>query len=204
MERVAALGLDVGQKRIGVAGCDGTGLIATGLTTIVRKSYPQTIEDLRRIANDRGVEILVIGLPYSMDGSIGTQARHVQKFAETISKALSLPFEYMDERLTSYQAEQFLHAEKISLQYNKGLIDRKAAALILQQWLDERRGESPEIGFARIVDRAIYFASLQLISPSWRRRASWATRSHIWRLPTWLWNELNSSRLRGGFWSARI
>ncbi|MER3433192.1 MAG: Holliday junction resolvase RuvX [Leptolyngbya sp. ERB_1_1] len=141
MERVAALGLDVGQKRIGVAGCDGTGLIATGLTTITRKSYPQTIEALRQIVHDRAVEILVIGLPYSMDGSIGTQARHIQKFAETISKALSLPIEYVDERLTSYQAEQFLQAEGISLQHNKGLIDRKAAALILQQWLDERRAK---------------------------------------------------------------
>ena len=141
MNRVAALGLDVGQKRIGVAGCDGTGLIATGLTTITRKSYPQTIEDLRQIVRDRAVEILVIGLPYSMDGSIGTQARHVQKFAETISKALALPFEYMDERLTSYQAEQFLQAGRVSLQYNKGLIDRKAAEVILQQWLDERRAK---------------------------------------------------------------
>ena len=139
MKRVAALGLDVGQRRIGVAGCDGTGLIATGLTTIVRKSYPQTIEALRQIVRDRAVEILVIGLPYSMDGSIGTQARHIQKFSETISKALSLPIEYVDERLTSYQAEQFMQAEGISLQHNKGLIDRKAAALILQQWLDERR-----------------------------------------------------------------
>ncbi|MBW4444056.1 MAG: Holliday junction resolvase RuvX [Plectolyngbya sp. WJT66-NPBG17] len=139
MKRVAALGLDVGQKRIGVAGCDGTGLIATGLTTITRKSYPQTIEDLRQIVCDRGVEILIIGMPYSMDGSLGTQARHIQKFSETISKALSLPIEYVDERLTSYQAEQSMIADGISLRENKGVIDRKAAALILQQWLDERR-----------------------------------------------------------------
>jgi len=139
MERVAALGLDVGKKRIGVAGCDGTGLIATGLTTITRKSYPQTIEDLRQIVRDRNVEILVIGLPYSMDGSIGKQAIHVQKFGETISKALSLPIEYVDERLTSYQAEQSMIADGISLRENKGVIDRRAAAVILQQWLDDRR-----------------------------------------------------------------
>ncbi|MBD1846462.1 Holliday junction resolvase RuvX [Cyanobacteria bacterium FACHB-63] len=139
MKRVAALGLDVGQRRIGVAGCDGTGLIATGLTTIVRKSYPQTIEDLRHIVRDRDVEILVIGMPYSMDGSIGKQGQHIQKFGDTISKALSLPIEYVDERLTSFQAEQSMIAQGISLQHNKGLIDRKAAAIILQQWLDERR-----------------------------------------------------------------
>ncbi|MBE9011696.1 Holliday junction resolvase RuvX [Pseudanabaenaceae cyanobacterium LEGE 13415] len=141
MERVAALGLDVGKKRIGVAGCDGTGLIATGLTTITRKSYSQTIEELRQIVRDRNVEILIIGLPYSMDGSIGKQAIHVQKFGETISKALSLPIEYVDERLTSYQAEQSMIADKISLRENKGIIDRRAAAVILQQWLDERRAK---------------------------------------------------------------
>lgn len=139
MKRVAALGLDVGQKRIGVAGCDGTGLIATGLTTIIRKSYAQTIEELRQIVRDREVEILVIGLPYSMDGSLGKQAIHIQKFAETISKALSLPYEFVDERLTSYEAEQFMQAAGMSLRENKELIDRKAAALILQQWLDQRR-----------------------------------------------------------------
>jgi putative Holliday junction resolvase len=139
MERVAALGLDVGQKRIGVAGCDGTGLIATGLTTIRRKSYPQTIEELRQIVVDRQVEILVIGLPYSMDGSLGKQAIQIQKFAETISKALSLPFEFIDERLTSFEAEESMKAARISLRENKELIDRKAAAIILQQWLDRRR-----------------------------------------------------------------
>lgn len=139
MERVAALGLDVGQKRIGVAGCDGTGLIATGLTTIRRKSYPQTIEELRQIVVDRQIEILVIGLPYSMDGSLGKQAIQIQKFAETISKALSLPFEFIDERLTSFEAEESMKAARISLRENKELIDRKAAAIILQQWLDQRR-----------------------------------------------------------------
>ncbi|MCU0548495.1 MAG: Holliday junction resolvase RuvX [Leptolyngbya sp. Prado105] len=141
MERVAALGLDVGQKRIGVAGCDGTGLIATGLTTITRKSYAQTIEELRQIVFDRQVEILVIGLPYSMDGSLGKQAIHIQKFAETLSKALSLPYEFMDERLTSFEAEESMKAARISLRENKGLIDRKAAAIILQQWLDQRKAK---------------------------------------------------------------
>nr|WP_197484698.1 Holliday junction resolvase RuvX [Phormidesmis priestleyi] len=136
---ISALGLDVGQKRIGVAGCDGTGLIATGLTTIERKSFQQVIDELQAMIHDRQVQILIIGLPYNMDGSLGFQAKQVQKFARAISRALSLPIEYVDERLTSYQAEQLLHAENISPSRNKGLIDRKAASLILQQWLDERR-----------------------------------------------------------------
>jgi putative holliday junction resolvase len=139
MPFVSALGLDVGKKRIGVAGCDGTGLIATGLTTIERKSFAQVLEQLQQIVRDRQVQVLVVGLPYSMDGSLGFQANQVQKFAKSISTALQLPLEYVDERLTSFQAEQLLQSENISPSRNKGLIDRKAAALILQQWLDERR-----------------------------------------------------------------
>jgi putative holliday junction resolvase len=142
MVKISALGLDIGRKRIGVAGCDGTGLIATGITTIERQSFDQLIADLQTICHDRQVQILVAGLPYSMDGTIGTQAKQVQKVARAIAKALDLPLEFMDERLTSYQAEEFMRAQKISLSQNKGLIDRKAASLILQQWLDERRSQA--------------------------------------------------------------
>ncbi len=136
---ISALGLDVGSKRVGVAGCDRTGLIATGITTIERTSFERDVEQMRQIINEREVQVLVIGLPYSMDGSLGFQARHVQKFATRLAKALKLPVEYVDERLTSYQAEQMLIAENRSPSRHKGLIDRKAASLILQQWLDARR-----------------------------------------------------------------
>ena len=134
---ISALGLDVGKKRIGVAGCDGTGLIATGLMTIERQSFDQDIAQLQRLVQERRVQVLVAGLPYSMDGSLGFQAKQVQKFARRVAAALNLPLEYMDERLTSLQAEELIKAER-SPAYNKGLIDRKAAALILQRWLDER------------------------------------------------------------------
>ncbi|MDB9454902.1 Holliday junction resolvase RuvX [Dolichospermum circinale] len=136
---ISALGVDVGSKRIGLAGCDGTGLIATGITTIERRSFVEDVAQIQQIVNQRQVQILVVGLPYSMDGTIGVQARHVQKFASRLASALQLPIEYMDERLTSLQAEQLLIAENRSPSRNKGLIDRKAAALILQQWLDARR-----------------------------------------------------------------
>lgn len=136
---VSALGLDVGKKRIGVAGCDGTGLIATGLTTIERQSFAQVLAELQQLVEQRQVQVLVVGLPYCMDGTLGKQARYVQKFAEAIAAALHLPLEYVDERLTSFQAEQLMQAAKISPARNKALVDRKAASLILQQWLDERR-----------------------------------------------------------------
>jgi len=137
--RVAALGLDVGKKRIGVAGCDGTGLIATGLVTLERHSFDQVVAELQTIVDERAVQILVVGLPYSMNGTLGFQAKQVQKFARALSRALQLPLEYVDERLTSVEAEQLLQASGRSPAHNKPLIDRKAAALILQQWLDERR-----------------------------------------------------------------
>jgi putative Holliday junction resolvase len=136
---ISALALDVGSKRIGLAGCDGTGLIATGITTIERRSFREDVEQIQQIVNQRQVQILIVGLPYTMDGSLGFQARQVQKFTNKLVQALQLPWEYVDERLTSYQAEQLIIAENRSPSRHKGLIDRKAAALILQQWLDTRR-----------------------------------------------------------------
>ena len=138
MKKVSALGLDVGKKRVGVAGCDGMGLLATGLTTIERTSFKEDIAKLKQIIEEREVNVLVVGLPYSMDGTIGFQAKRVQKFAQRLSQALELPIEYIDERLTSVEAEAQLKAQKRFSTYNKGLIDRQAAAIILQQWLDCR------------------------------------------------------------------
>ncbi|WP_310483649.1 Holliday junction resolvase RuvX [Chamaesiphon sp. VAR_48_metabat_403] len=137
--RVAALGLDVGSKRIGIAGCDGLGLMATGITTIWRASFLEDVAQLTAIITERQVEILVLGLPYTMDGTIGSQAKQVQKFARRIATAIELPIEYIDERLTSYAAEEMMKAAKISVSQNKATIDRIAAAVILQQWLDDRR-----------------------------------------------------------------
>lgn len=142
MQRISALGLDVGSKRIGVAGCDGTGLIATGLTTIDRTSFDRDVAQLREIVEQRQVQVLVVGLPYSMDGTLGSQAKKVQKLAQRLAAALGLPLEYVDERLTSFEAEEQIKAENRSPSRNKGLIDRKAAAIILQQWLDDRRSQS--------------------------------------------------------------
>ncbi len=143
---ISALGLDIGLKRVGIAGCDGTGLIATGITTLVRSSFDRDVAYLREIVSQRRVQILVAGLPYSLSGELGAQARQVQKYAARIAAALELPLEYVDERLTSVEAEELMKTQGISLSQNKGAIDRKAAALILQQWLDERRQKIGAIG----------------------------------------------------------
>lgn len=142
MKRVAALGLDVGRRRMGVAGCDGTGLIATGLTTIRRTNWAEDVRQLQEIITAREVTILVVGLPYNLDGTLGNQAKQTQKFADRLTHTLGLPIEYVDERLTSIEATAQLKAQKKFSTYDKGAIDRRAAAIILQQWLDTRRGQS--------------------------------------------------------------
>lgn len=136
--RICALGLDVGKKRVGVAGCDGIGLLASPLTTINRQSFSQDVAKISQIVKEREINVLVVGLPYSMDGSLGPQAEYVQQFAQRLAEALQLPVEYVDERLTSVEAEEQLKSQKRFSRQDKGLIDRQAAAIILQQWLDGR------------------------------------------------------------------
>ncbi|MGF1569291.1 MAG: Holliday junction resolvase RuvX [Nodosilinea sp.] len=139
MAYLSALGLDIGRKRIGVAGCDGTGLIATGLTTVERHQFDQVVADLGQIVQERRVQVLVVGLPLTMAGAESFQARQVKKVAERLAAVLQLPLVYVDERLTSVEAEQMIQAEGRLPRHHRALIDRKAAAIILQRWLDERR-----------------------------------------------------------------
>lgn len=142
-KRVAALGIDVGRRRIGVAGCDGTGLIATGLVTLRRAAFAEDVAAFRQLVEQRGVDVLVVGMPYTLnEAEIGTQARQTQRYGDGLAKALGLPVEYVDERLSSVEAREMILAEGRSPSEDKGLIDRKAAAIILQRWLDQRRGTS--------------------------------------------------------------
>lgn len=159
--RISALGLDIGQKRIGVAGCDGTGLIASGITTLVRSSFKEDVAQLQQIVQERGVQILVVGLPYSKQRTLGYQARQVQNYATRLASTLNLVLEYVDEHLSSVEAEQLLLGANISPSKNKGLIDRKAAALILQRWLDERRQKAKQA--ARVLGPGS--SQIELIEP---------------------------------------
>lgn len=138
MDRIAVLGLDIGLKRVGVAGCDGLGLLARELTTVHRTSFVNDVEAFRQLVKEREATLLVAGIPYTMNGEIGFQAKQVIKYAKRLSKALNLPLEFVDERLTSLEAEEQLRDSKRYSSYDKGSIDRRAAAIILQQWLDAR------------------------------------------------------------------
>ncbi|MEY3298621.1 MAG: hypothetical protein RLZZ597_1881 [Cyanobacteriota bacterium] len=138
-QEISALGLDIGRKRIGVAGCDRLGLVASGLMTIYRQSFHHVVAELAPLVADRQVEVLVVGLPLTMAGEEGAQAKQVRRTATGLSKVLERPVVYVDERFTSLEAEDLIRAQGGSARDDKGLVDRKAAALILQRWLDERR-----------------------------------------------------------------
>ncbi len=135
---VSVLGLDVGQKRIGVAGCDGTGLIATGLTTVHRQRLDLDLQHLQKVITQRRAEAIVIGLPRNMNGTLGFQAQKVQNFGTIVEQRLGLPVYYEDERLSTVQAQRSLIAQNISAAKRKTLIDQQAAAVILQQWLNRQ------------------------------------------------------------------
>jgi putative holliday junction resolvase len=136
---VSAIGLDVGSKRIGVAGCDSTGLIATGLTTVVRTNLPADLEALRTLVLQRHAEAVIVGLPKNMNGSLGQQAQRTQLFGTRLQEALGVNVHYVDERLTTVQAERSMQRQGLSALKRRALIDQQAAAIILQQWLDIRR-----------------------------------------------------------------
>ncbi|MEN9222916.1 MAG: Holliday junction resolvase RuvX [Thermostichus sp. BF3_bins_97] len=136
---VAALGLDVGNRRIGVAGCDRLGLLATGLGVIQRRSLSEDIAQIQEWIRHRQATILVVGLPLLADGSVGSQARKVQRFVRALQKAVDLPIEIVNEYLSTVQAEWDLQATGIPAKGQKHLIDQQAAAVILQTWLDQRR-----------------------------------------------------------------
>lgn len=138
--KLSVLGLDIGKKRIGVAGCDGTGLIATPITTFERTHLKNDINYLNDLINKRQVTMLVIGLPYTLDGTLGKQAQRIQSYAKKLETALKLPIEYVDERLTSIEAETLLKTKKgFSPRRDKAQIDAHAAAILLQQWLNQHR-----------------------------------------------------------------
>ena len=138
MKRLSVLGLDIGRKRVGVAGCDGLGLGATGLTTVIRQSFREDVATFAALVRDRQATALVVGLPYTMDGEEGKQAASVRRYADRLSRSLGLPLHYIDERLSSIEAEEAIQQAGRVPSRHKPEIDRRAAAILLQRWLDRR------------------------------------------------------------------
>ena len=132
------LGLDVGDKRIGIALSDETGLIASPHSVYVRIGYGPDVKYIRRLCEVFSVSRIVCGLPRNMDGSEGFQAEKVRAFAEKLTEG-GLNVEFQDERLSTVSAHQALIEGGMRRDARKGTVDKVAAAVILQQYLDRNR-----------------------------------------------------------------
>lgn len=130
------LGLDYGEKRIGVAICDELGLTAQGLPTIIRKNKKHDWEILLSLISNYKVEKIVIGYPVRLDGSEGIQCEKVDRFAALLEKKFALPVVKWPETLSTKDAEEILIKSGINWKKRKEKIDKLAACLILQDYLD--------------------------------------------------------------------
>jgi putative holliday junction resolvase len=132
------LGLDVGARRIGVAVSDPLGITAQGLETLHRKNKKYDFSFLHRIIRDYEIKEIVVGLPLRMSGAEGAQAEKIQVFAEDLRKHFKLPVHLWDERLTSAEANRLLRETDLSIEKRGQAVDRMAAILILQGWMESR------------------------------------------------------------------
>ncbi len=131
------IGIDYGEKRIGVAYGDELG-VATPLQAITDKSEDDRLASLVSLINDRKATDLVFGYPYNMDGSIGFKAKEVDAFIEKTLRLINLPVHRIDERLTSHEASKGFSKKRDDALRRSGKIDSAAAALILQDFLSQK------------------------------------------------------------------
>jgi len=136
---VRVLALDIGEKRIGLAISDPSGSVATPLKVLATQAVLGDSRLLANLAADFEVELAVVGLPLSMDGTEGRQAAEVRRIGALLEKSLPVPFEYFDERLSSAAAKRAMTEAGVSDKAKRGSVDMVAASLFLQSYLDARR-----------------------------------------------------------------
>ncbi len=136
------VGVDLGSRRIGVALSDRSGKVATPYDVLARSG--QAAADhaaLARLVEEVGAERVIVGLPLSLDGSTGPAAQEVLTVAEAMARVLPVPVETYDERLTTVTADRSLVAMKVKRTARRRMVDKVAASVMLQSWLDGRRRE---------------------------------------------------------------
>jgi putative Holliday junction resolvase len=136
------LALDFGSKTIGLAVSDALGVTAQGLPTLRRTNKRNDLDQLRRIIRQYEVGELVMGLPLRMSGDEGRQSERVQAFAEELRSKFKLPVYLFDERLTSVEANRVLRETEMSIRRRAEVVDRLAAVLILQSFLEFRKSQA--------------------------------------------------------------
>ncbi len=132
------LGIDYGERRIGVAISDSSGMVATPLR-VVDVGDGRELDELARIASQERVELVVVGLPRRLAGDEGPAAEQVREFVAVLSERVSVPVVTWDERMTTAQAERAMLAGGVRRRQRRGRIDKVAAALVLQSYLDAQR-----------------------------------------------------------------
>jgi putative Holliday junction resolvase len=134
-----AVGIDLGEKRIGVAISDSSGSLATPYEVVARTgSRDQDHRRIRAIVEEVEAEILVVGLPLSLDGSEGKAAQGARKEAEAIQQTILIPIEMHDERFTTVEAERILKEQGLNAAERRKVVDKVAAAILLQAWMEGR------------------------------------------------------------------
>jgi putative Holliday junction resolvase len=146
MGQTRILALDPGTKRIGVALSDEMGWIAQPLETFERRSLEADVSRIQMLVDRHGVCEVVVGLPLRSDGSIGPEAEGVQRFVERLGQNLPAPVVAWDERFTSKLAEGILIGANVSRKKRKGAVDRMAAAILLQSYLEARSSAGDSSG----------------------------------------------------------
>ncbi len=133
------MALDVGSKRIGVAVTDPLGITAQGLDTIQRQNKRRDLEALGQVFAKYGVREIVVGLPLRLSGAEGTQSEKMRQFADELREKSGLPVHLWDERWTSTEANRLLRETDLSIKKRGQAVDRMAAVLILQSWMEAHR-----------------------------------------------------------------
>ncbi len=131
------LGLDIGNKTIGVSVSDPLGITAQGVTTIIRASKADDAAALKALIDKYDVEKLIVGLPKNMNNTLGFQAKRTMNYADYLKEALGMEIIYVDERLTTSSAEAVLMQGGVRRENRKKHVDKLAAVLILQTYLDQ-------------------------------------------------------------------
>lgn len=134
MRKVA---LDLGEVRIGIANSDMLGMIASGYESYTRKKDERDYRYIADFCKEKGADTIILGLPYNMDGSEGPRVQITREFAEKLKEYTDIPIVFMDERLTTVQAERMLIEGGVRRDKRKKVIDKVAATIILQSYLDK-------------------------------------------------------------------
>ena len=135
------LGVDYGDKRTGLAECDLSGLIASGISTISEGGMNKTALRVAKEAEARGCVRIIVGLPKNMDGTEGARAEVVRAFAALLSEHTSIPVDFYDERMSTMVAYRFLGESGTFGKKRREVVDTLSAEIILQSYIDKERNE---------------------------------------------------------------